>query len=138
MFKNHSKYDDFVSDFIEENEESLYERYTECYPEGIHSDWILGEHIEEVSDWVESFLEDELDEYIFNKLFQGRVLITPENSELFNRLVSNETYIGESEDTLTMHSTYMGKQYIVTAVKYHDVFVVVSIYNNEDHKECLL
>ena len=138
MFKNHPKYYDLLSDFIEENEEDLYYRYTECCPEGIHSDWLLMEHIDEVSDWVETYIEDELDEYIFNKLFSNRVLITPENSTLYNQLVSNETYIGESSDKLTMHSTYMGKPYIVTATKYHDVFVVTSIYNNEDHKECLL
>lgn len=138
MFKNHFRYDEFLTEFIEDNEESLYESYTECCPEGIHSDWILGEHLEEVSDWVETYLEDDLDEYIFNKLFSNRVLITPENSNLFNHLVSNETHISESSSQLTMHSNYMGKQYIVTAIKYHDVFVVISIYNNDDHKECLL
>ena len=139
MFKNHPNYDDYVIDFIEENDESLYESYSEMYPERVTTDeWILGEHTDEVQDYIETYLEDELDEFIFKKLLSNNVLVFPHCAQLYNTLLRNETYIGESNDTLTMHSTYMGKQYEVIAKRYHDAFVVVSIYNKEDHQECLL
>jgi hypothetical protein len=123
--------EELIARYIEDNEEELYERYSAMYPEEIHSDWILGEHLDEVTQFVETYLEDEVQLY----MIKNRVFVMPEHAQLYNNLLRNETYIGESHDTLTMESSYMGKKHTVTAIRYHDIFVVVSIYNHEDHIE---
>lgn len=72
---------------------------------------------------------------MMQSLLNNRVLICPESAELYNRLVDNEFYIGESNDELTMHSNYEGDLYVVRAVKVLNFYVVVSIYNKTKLKE---
>ena len=118
-----------IDKFIEYNYEEVYERYSNMYPEEIHSDWIIDDHYDEVYEFVEEYLQDEVQLHII----KNRVFVLPEYAELYNHLVENETYTGESHDCLTLKALYNSKSYEVTAVRIGDVFVVNSIL--EDNSE---
>ena len=51
-----------IENFIEDNEELIYERYCEVYPEKITSDFSLEEVSEELEDFVRNYMLEELEE----------------------------------------------------------------------------
>lgn len=50
-----------IENFIEDNEELIYERYCEVYPEKITSDFSLEEASEELEDFVRDYMSKELE-----------------------------------------------------------------------------
>ena len=50
-----------IENFIEDNEELIYERYCEVYPEKITSDFSLEEASEELEDFVRDYMLEELE-----------------------------------------------------------------------------
>lgn len=52
-----------IENFIEDNEELIYERYCEVYPEKITSDFSLEEVSEELEDFVKDYMSKELEGY---------------------------------------------------------------------------
>lgn len=73
MIKNHSQLNFYINarekleknrieNFIEDNEELIYERYCEVYPEKITSDFSLEEVSEELEDFVRNYMLEELEE----------------------------------------------------------------------------
>lgn len=118
-----------VDKFIMDNTEEVYERYSNMYPEEIHSDWIIDDHYDAVYEFINTYLQDEVQLHII----KNRVFVLPEYAELYNHLIENETYISESHDYLILKAMYNSKSYEVTAVRMSDVFVVNSIL--EDNSE---
>lgn len=51
-----------IENFIEDNEELIYERYCETFPEKITSDFSLEEVSEELEDFVRNYMLEELEE----------------------------------------------------------------------------
>lgn len=50
-----------IENFIEDNEELIYERYCEIFPEKIISDFSLEEVSEELEDFVRDYMNKELE-----------------------------------------------------------------------------
>ena len=50
-----------IENFIEDNEELIYERYCEVYPEKITSDFSLEEVSEELEEFVKDYMSEELE-----------------------------------------------------------------------------
>lgn len=72
MIKNHNQLNFYINarkkleknkieNFIEDNEELIYERYCEVYPEKITSDFSLEEVSEELEDFVKDYMLKELE-----------------------------------------------------------------------------
>lgn len=59
---------------------------------------------------------------------EDAVYVLPEQAELFNQLVEHETrMIDDDSNFIRMYSTYQGKNYLVIASRYHEIFIVTSI-----------
>jgi hypothetical protein len=113
----------------------LEDIYIEVYPDRITHDWLYGEHLDDIADYVEEYQEDMLNEFILNKITKNKVLVAPEDAELYNHLGAHETSIHESNDRLTLNATYKGEHYEVNAIPYLNSYLVVSIYNKDSNKE---
>ena len=135
MFKNYPNYNILLGDFLLSVEDIICDMYTGMYPDRITSDWMYGEHLDDIAAFVEEYQEDMLNEFILNKITKNRVLVAPEDAELYNHLGSHETSIHESNDRMTLYSTYKGEHYEVNAIPFMDAMLVVSIYNKDSNKE---
>ena len=135
MFKSYPCYNLLMCDFLISMEHILEDIYIEVYPERITQDWLYGEHLDDIATYVEEYQEDMLNEFILNKITKNRVLVAPEDAELYNHLGTHETSIHESNDRLTLKATYKGEHYEVNAIPFMDAMLVVSIYNKDSNKE---
>ena len=135
MFKNYPCYNTLMCDFLISTEDIISDMYTGMYPDRITPDWMYGEHLDDIAAFVEEYQEDMLNEFILNKITKNRVLVAPEDAELYNHLGSHETSIHESNDRMTLYSTYKGEHYEVNAIPFMDAMLVVSIYNKDSNKE---